>query len=667
MAGESIKFNASIDTAGFDSGAKRLQSAAASASASIAGHFGKIATAVVGIGAAFVGVQQAVAAFNSALSMGGRLDDLSKTTGASAGELLLLEKAFELAGSSAEAVGPSIARLSRFMVEASTGGAAQIETMNKLGLSYAQLKDLTPTEQMRLLAKSIMALPTPAERTAAAMDIFGRSGSTLIPLFANFSGELDKAQGYLGSLPGLLDESASAMADIEDDLGALGDKFNQFVAGLVAGAAGVDNFASALAKIDTAGIGAGFGEQLRVAFDAPLATSKAIGYVLLTGAKEAGNALINATAFSAEMFVKTISAKEYAIGLGERIRAALMEAVNAFNKILAYGVEKIFLQPLSNLPGIIGDPFRAALASVQEIQKTLDATSRENFALWNEGGEKIQGSINDAKNSTEILSKDWLGVEQSAADAARHILEAQEKGSANIAQDMSRARVDAEAIAQALERAKQNPFSPLFDSSPDAPSSPRPEFKPPGIFGMDPKDIPAPSPGSPSPGRGGGAEPKPKTAMDRIRDAAAQMDVDAMTEESRMRARGSRGLSRADELEDAGHHRTAAQIRAREERRRERDAKNFEDRQAKNSRREELEKMGPLERGRAEQEARKLAREQERMAKEGSKTEKEREREEKESGGGGGGGGGKPSSAPATESTLAKILSKIQERPILVA
>jgi hypothetical protein len=87
------------------------------------------------------------------------------------------------------AVGPAIARLSRFMVEASTGGTAQIETMNKLGLSYAQLKNLTPTEQMRMLAKSIMALPTPAERTAAAMDIFGKSGRTLIPLFANFSGE----------------------------------------------------------------------------------------------------------------------------------------------------------------------------------------------------------------------------------------------------------------------------------------------------------------------------------------------------------------------------------------------------------------------------------------------------------------------------------------------
>jgi hypothetical protein len=143
---------------GFTSTVNRMQKSLAGFQSNLGGF----ATKLAGLAAAFVGVQQSVAAFNSALAMGGRLDDLSKTTGASAGELLLLEKAFSLAGSSADAVGPAIARLSRFMVEASTGGTAQIETMNKLGLSYAQLKNLTPTEQMRMLAKSIMALPTPA-------------------------------------------------------------------------------------------------------------------------------------------------------------------------------------------------------------------------------------------------------------------------------------------------------------------------------------------------------------------------------------------------------------------------------------------------------------------------------------------------------------------------
>ena len=56
-----------------------------------------------------------------------------------------------------------------------------------------------------------------------------------------------------------------------------------------------------------------------------------------------------------------------------------------------------------------------------------------------------------------------------------------------------------------------------------------------------------------------------------------------------------------------------------------------------------------------------------RFAKDMAKTETERAREEADMEQGGGGGGGKPASGLATESTLAKILSKVQERPILVA
>jgi hypothetical protein len=600
-----------------------------------------MAASVIGIGAAFVGVHQTVAAFREALNMGGRLSDLSKTTGETAGNLAVLERAFDNAGVGADRVGPMFAKMSGFMDELGKGSDRASATANALGISLADLRGKTPTEQFQILLGALAGISDENQRAAISGDIFGdRLGHRLIPLAQDFAAEVSNARSELGSLPEILTKNADAMDNLGDKLeNSVGNKLTEFAAGLAAGVQGANDLATALSRIDAAGMGQDLGEQLRNAFAAPLETAKAIGYTLLTGAKEAGNTLINASLTAANIFQKGISAPQYAEGIGLRIKALLLEAVNAFNKTLAYGVDYIFLRPLSNLPGIIGDPFRAASATVQGIASTLEETSRNNYAMLQKGGEMIKGSFDEAKYSTEILTKDWLGVEQSAADAARHILEAQEKGSANIAQDMSRARVDAEAIAQALERAKQNPFSPLFDSSPDAPSSPRPDFKPPGIFGMDPKDIPAPSPSAPSPSRGGGAAPKPKTAMDRIRDAASKFDVDAMTEESRARARGARGSARADELEDAGMHRSAAQARAREERRRERGAEKFEDRQAKEERRKELEKMGPLERGREQAKDRKLAREQERMAKEGSKTEKERDREKKESGGDKGGKG----------------------------
>lgn len=611
---------------GFTSTVNRMQKSLAGFQSNLGGF----ATKLAGLAAAFVGVQQSVVAFNSALAMGGRLDDLSKTTGASAGELLLLEKAFSLAGSSADAVGPAIARLSRFMVEASTGGKAQIETMNKLGLSYAQLKNLTPTEQMRLLATSIMALPTPAERTAAAMDIFGRSGATLIPLFSDFSGELDKARGFLGSLPGLLDESASAMADMDDDLGALGEKFTQFVAGLVAGAAGADNFASALAKIDTAGIGAGLGEQLRVAFDAPLATAKAIGFVLLTGAKEAGNTLINALAFGAEMFVKTISAREYAIGLGERILAGLMQAVNGFNKVLAFGVEKILLQPLSNLPGIIGNPFRSALSSVQEIQKTLDQTTKENFAKWGEGGEKIKIAIDSAKNDTEILSKDWLGVEQSAEDAARHIMDAQDQ-SRQIRED-SEATADNYGKGSAAIRDALNSIRG-FDLKEQMGPEQRPDFT--KSYQPAPKSTLAPSGGGGSSLRSPSLQPK----------TAKEYET-----EMRAAATAGRFSERARSLQERGHYDAAGRAMEKADRAAQgvRDKANVDtflmDQYGADNMGEAFEKyrdMTGLDRDSREdfeRKSREKANNLDKSMRDQTKTPEERARKEKESGGGGGAG-----------------------------
>ena len=389
--------------------------------ASMATGFKGLIGPLIGIGAAVVGVKSAMESFKNALDMGGRLDDLTKSTGATAGELAILERAFQLAGSSADMVGPAMGRLNKFMAEAGTGAKAQQDTLNALGLTYQELASKTPLEQMRILAERIGSIGSPALRTASAMDIFGKSGGALVPLFKEFNTEVSKAEGQLGSLPSILDENAKGLADMGDVVEALSSKFDEFVVGLIAGTRGARDFSTALADIDSAGFGQNIGQSLRVAFEQPLLTSKIIGETLLTGAKVAGNVLINASMFAAESFVKTISTEDYATGIGERIRAGLMEAVNAFNKLLAFGIEKIFLQPLSNIPGIVGDPFRAALASVKEIQVTLDKTSQANWKLWTQGGEKIAGSLQSAVNSTAILEKDWLDVSGSASNVAANI------------------------------------------------------------------------------------------------------------------------------------------------------------------------------------------------------------------------------------------------------
>lgn len=174
--------------------------------------------------------------------------------------------------------------------------------------------------------------------------------------------------------------------------------------------------------------------------------------------------------------------------------------------------------------------------------------------------------------------------------------------------------------------------------------------------------------GSSSSSRGSYSTPdRPTTALERLRAAAGEFDEAAMAEEARIMARRSPGEQRAADLEAAGQYKSAAAIRAREERRAQEKAARFEESQARRARQKELEAMSPLDRAKAESSDRKLAREQERMAREQSKTEKERERDARQAQSSPSGGALPQTDKPATEGTLREILKKVQERPILVA
>ena len=122
-----------------------MQDIASKASASVAGHFAKMAGAVLAVGAAFVGVRAAAQSFSAAIALGGQLNDLSARTGESAGNLLILRRAFENAGAGADSVGTTINRLQRAIVEAGQGGKEQAEAFATLGapsLTYVKAVDV---------------------------------------------------------------------------------------------------------------------------------------------------------------------------------------------------------------------------------------------------------------------------------------------------------------------------------------------------------------------------------------------------------------------------------------------------------------------------------------------------------------------------------------------
>jgi hypothetical protein len=280
----------------------------------------------------------------------------------------LLQKAFQLGGSSADAVAPTISRLSRFLGEAQLGGKAQIETLQRLGLTYRDLARLSPTEQLRLLAQRLMAIQDPTLRTKAAMDIFGRSGATLIPLFKDFSGELDKASGYLGSMPEVMDRSATKMADLGDSVAAIGEKLTQFTAGFLDGASGVNEFADAIANFDAAAAGVQFGKVFAGIAKDPGSGFVLFGEMLLLGVMKAGNALVDAAIYAGTVWQKYLADPKAQNSLLKSLTASLGTLGNWLQRTF-YTITKVILQMLDKVTGGWWPETRKAIAELEKLDK----------------------------------------------------------------------------------------------------------------------------------------------------------------------------------------------------------------------------------------------------------------------------------------------------------
>jgi hypothetical protein len=215
----------------------------------------------------FSAARAVVDAFGDALDLGGRLDDLSKRTGETAGNLYILEGAFKEAGLSADQVGTTINKLQNFMQDASNGGERQTATMNKLGISMEQLAGKTPTQQMEIFAQKIAGIQNPTERAATASEVFGEKlGGKLLPLLLEFPQTLDNVRDRTGGMADVMDESAATFARAGDTIDAVKGKLTQFAAGILSETIpAMQELGAEIQNVDAASLGQEIGSVLNPA------------------------------------------------------------------------------------------------------------------------------------------------------------------------------------------------------------------------------------------------------------------------------------------------------------------------------------------------------------------------------------------------------------------
>jgi hypothetical protein len=174
----------------------------AGAAGGLSGALGSLVPLATGAGLA--------AMAKGAIDAADNMNDLSQKTGVSVESLSKFQQAANASGTSIEGVGAAMIKLNRNLA---TGNAGAAEAMTALGLSAtdASGKLKTTDEVMLEVADKFAKMPDGANKTAAAMALFGKAGADMIPMLN-------------GGSKAITDLSATMTGDFAKGADSLNDK-----------------------------------------------------------------------------------------------------------------------------------------------------------------------------------------------------------------------------------------------------------------------------------------------------------------------------------------------------------------------------------------------------------------------------------------------------------
>ena len=151
--------------------------------------------------------------------LGDEVQKMSIRTGFSTESLSELRFAMEQAGTSIQGFEVGVRRMSGFIEDAKDGLATSTDAMDKLGVSVDDLKGQSPEEAFFTLANAMAGVEDE--------DIFGRSGTQLLPLLAEGADGIEKLRQEARDLGIVMDqETANKAAKMQDAINSAKQSVN---------------------------------------------------------------------------------------------------------------------------------------------------------------------------------------------------------------------------------------------------------------------------------------------------------------------------------------------------------------------------------------------------------------------------------------------------------
>lgn len=121
-------------------------------------------------------------AVDEAATYGDTIAKMSQRTGIGQRTLFELGHAADLAGASIGDVEMAIRLMQRAIFDAKNGSAQILEAFEAININPESLAGLDPAEQFETIAEGLRRISDDGTRAAVAMKLFGRSGTSLLPL-----------------------------------------------------------------------------------------------------------------------------------------------------------------------------------------------------------------------------------------------------------------------------------------------------------------------------------------------------------------------------------------------------------------------------------------------------------------------------------------------------
>lgn len=153
----------------------------------------------------------------SYVELGDSLDEMSARTGFSTEALSELSHAATLSGTSIDGLEVGIRKMQSTVYDAARGSDAAAEALGALGLAVEDLQGLSAEEQFNKITAALADVEDQTTKSALAVDIFGRSGTALLPMLDGGAESLAKMRAEAHSLGVVMsEEDAKAAAEFAD-------------------------------------------------------------------------------------------------------------------------------------------------------------------------------------------------------------------------------------------------------------------------------------------------------------------------------------------------------------------------------------------------------------------------------------------------------------------